>query len=97
MESIKERATELLKSRWHYIAIVCLLVLCVCLFMAQNNERQRIRQELERRHADEMAQCLTDYHKGENGGCYYEEIEAYFEGDFVLVDLEITARPKEQF
>ena len=93
MESIK----ELLKSKWHILGIACLLVLSVCLLIGQNNERQRIRQELERRHADEMAQCLIDYHEGKNGGCYYEEIEAYFEGDFVLVDLEITARPKEQF
>ena len=81
---------------WNYtkhdrilVAIIASMVMAL-LSMIQLNEDTRMFESLKKSEAGAMAQCLTDWGLGKNGGCDWEERRMK---DGTLYAVEAVAKP----
>lgn len=77
------------------LAVVLMLAGAVGVMIGEANAEARRVEEMKRQHADEMAECLTDWKAGKNGGCDWEVLEIVESGEVLAVGVEVIAKPAE--
>lgn len=91
----RERKAQKVAGVVGWIVASVAVVVAVMLSIHEADTKARIVESLKKDHADEMAQCLTDWKDGKNGGCGWEVLEIHNGGgDFSPYGVEVVAKPK---
>jgi hypothetical protein len=95
-ERQRKKQAERLAGVVGWIVASVAVVVAVVLSINEANTKAEIVEHLKQKHADEMAQCLTDWKAGKNGGCDWEVLEIHNGGgDFSPYGVEVVAKPAQ--